>query len=201
MKNYIFILITLSTIGASAQNFGGGFYIGMGTSQINGDNLGGFNLPGANIGAFTDYALNDRASIQLELAFLQKGARDAISDSSSFNKVRLNYLEIPLVFSYQWNQLSLELGPALDILITSNEESNGFEIESDPPYYNYSLTSIVGLTWHFTEQFKISFRTNQSISVIRESNVPSGTGPNAIQILKPGLRNLTLSFALIYKIM
>lgn len=172
----------------------------MGTSQINGDNLGGFNLPGANLGAFTDYAFNDRASIQLELAFLQKGARDAISDSSSFNKVRLNYLEIPLVFSYRWNQLGLELGPAFDILITSSEESNGFKIESDPPYYNYSLSSIVGLTWHFTEKFKISFRTNQSISVIRESNVPAGTGPNAIQILKPGLRNLTLSFALIYKV-
>lgn len=172
----------------------------MTTSQIYGDNLAGYNLPGANIGGFTDYSFNDRANIQLELAFLQKGARDAISDSSSFNKVRLNYLEIPLVFSYKWNQLSIELGPALDILITSSEESNGFSVQSDPPYYNYTLSSIVGLTWHFTEKYKISFRSNNSLSVIRESNVPTGTGPNAIQILNPGQKNITLSFAIIYKL-
>tara|TARA_R110002072_G_scaffold9144_16_gene44958 strand:- start:935 stop:1540 length:606 start_codon:yes stop_codon:yes gene_type:complete len=200
LKKTFIIFIILSSFCGYSQNFGGGFYFGLSTSQINGDNLGGYNLPGLNIGGFTDYNFSERSKIQLELAFLQKGARDAISDSSSFNKVRLNYLEIPLIYSYRWNQLSLEIGPALDILINSKEESNGFEIESNPPYYNFSLSGIVGLNWRFTNKISISFRTNNSISLIREANVPVGTGPNAIQILSPGQRNLCLNFALIYKL-
>ncbi len=172
----------------------------MTTSQINGDNLGGYNLPGANLGAFTDYSISDRAKLLFELAFVQKGARDAISDSSSFNKIRLNYLEIPLLYSYKWNQLSMELGPGFDLLINSKEESNGFETESDPPYYQFGASAIVGVTWHFTDQFKVSFRTNNSISLIRESNIPSGVGESAIQILKPGQRNIVLSFGLIYQL-
>lgn len=200
MKKILILIIALFGISATAQNFGGGIYLGMNTSQINGDNLNGYNMPGANIGVFTSYDLNERARILFELAFFQKGAREPISDTSSFNRVRLNYLEIPLLVSYKWKRLSFEAGPALDILLSSKSESQGFEFESVPPFYTYTLAGIVGVSWHFTDKFIVSFRTNNSISTIRESNVPAGTGPNAIQIVNPGQRNLSLSFALVYKL-
>lgn len=201
MKKALFIpILALSTFCASGQNFGGGFYLGMSTSQISGDRLDGYNIPGANIAAFTTYDFNDKWHVIFELVFIQKGAREPISDTSSFNRVRLNYFEIPLLASYRWHKLSIELGPALDVLLSSKEESQGFEFTSSPPYYAYSLVGIFGVTWHFTDKFSVNFRSNNSLSVIRESNFISGTGPNAIQITTPGQRNHSLSFGLTFNL-
>ena len=183
-----------------AQKFGGGAYAGLATTQIAGDDLGGYNLSGANIGVFTDYNITNRFKLQLELTFIQKGAKELPSDTSNFNKIRLNYFEIPVLISYRWKKLSLELGPALDILVSSATESMGAIYQSDPPFYPFNLSGIFGVNWHFTEKTHISFRTNNSITIIRESNVLPGVGPNAIQIGKVGLRNLALSFAIVYRL-
>jgi hypothetical protein len=182
----------------SAQSFGGGVYAGMTTSQINGDNLGGFNLPGANIGFFTDYKINETSSIQMELAFIQKGARELPSDTSNFYKVRLNYFEIPLLYVFRWKKLSIEVGPGFDFLLSSTEESNGLKFESNPPFHDFNVTGILGFNWHFTEKIHVNFRSNNSLDIIRDAQSNPGTGPNAIQIGRLGQRNIVLSFAVVY---
>lgn len=195
---FVFLLIT--NFGASAQGFGGGIYAGMATTQINGDNLSGFNYQGANIGVFTDYKFTPSSKLQMELAFVQKGARETISDTSNFYKVRLNYFEIPILYVFQRNRFSLEIGPGFDFLVSSKEESGGQSFDSTPPFRNFNFIGIFGFSWHFTPKFHVTFRTSNSINLIRDSQSNSGTGPNAIQIGSIGQRNLALSFALVYRL-
>lgn len=193
-------LLALFIFGAGygqAQNFGGGIYVGMSGSQINGDNLAGYDLAGLNAGFLTNLKISPKSTLQLELAFIQKGAREPNSDTSNFYKARLNYIEIPLLYIYRWGEFSLEVGPALDILVTSAEESNGFTRDSDPPFHTFNLTGIVGINWHFSRLMHINFRTNNSITPIRDGNAPSVPSPY-IQ-LGNGQRNIVLSFALVYR--
>lgn len=114
--------------------------------------------------------------------------------------VLINYFEIPLVFAYQWKKLSLEVGPAVSVLASSSVESFGVVYESNPPFYSFNVSGILGVNWHFTPKFHINFRVNNSLSVIRPSRALAGVGPNAIQIGSLGLRNQVLSFALVYRL-
>ncbi|HAD96039.1 MAG TPA: hypothetical protein DCG19_01470 [Cryomorphaceae bacterium] len=180
----------------SAQRFGGGVFLGMAGSQINGDNLAGYNQYGFNGGFLTNITWGKKSTAQLELAFIQKGAREPNSDTSNFYRARLNYIEIPLLYIYRWGEFSLEIGPALDILVNSHEETYGVEYESNPPFHRFNLTGIAGVNWHFSERMYINFRTNNSILAIRDGNAPKTASPY-IQF-GYGQRNMVLSFALVY---
>ena len=46
------------SISIHAQNFGGGLILGLSTSQVSGDNLGGFNKGGLLFGGFIDLQLS-----------------------------------------------------------------------------------------------------------------------------------------------
>lgn len=169
----------------------------MSTSQINGDNLSGYDLPGFQGGFFTYVALTDKSDLQLELSFIQKGSREAPSDSSIFYKARLNYIVIPLIYRYRWNNLGFEIGPALDVNVYAQESDRSGEYDSNPEFKSYGLSAIAGVNYHFSDAFWVAFRTNNSISVIRDGRTPAGIGPRP-QLGGFGQRNLVLTFGLHY---
>lgn len=181
----VFIIFTLCFgFKASAQGFKGGLYAGLTASQLNGDGISGYDLPGARVGAFTYRDIDKDSKLQLEIAFLQKGSRD-----TTWYKVRLNYVEVPIVYIYRWKDLSFEIGPAADILVSAKEDFNGFINDNpDPPFKTLSLTGVTGISYHFTDNFYINFRSNISITAVRQPYHPRGYG----------WRNINLSFALVY---
>lgn len=194
----ILFLVVLFSLPLSAQRFGGGIYAGLSASQIHGDGLGGYDLPGINAGVYTAARFWDRAALQMEIAFIQKGAREKNSDSSRFYKARLNYIEIPLLFQYYWGDFALEIGPALDILVSAREEQQGFTYRSNPPYRKLNLSAIAGINWYFSEKTYISLRTNNSLTPIREGNAV-GNSPQSFGFGGYGQRNIVLSFALVWQ--
>ncbi len=196
IKIFLVALTCLVLTSLKAQNFGGGIYAGMAGSQINGDNLAGYDQYGFHGGFLTYVGWGKRSKAQLEIAFIQKGAREPNSDTSNFYRARLNYIEIPLIYQYRWGEFSFELGPALDILVSAQEETFGVEYASEPPFYTLNLTGIFGINWHFTERMYINLRTNNSIIPIRDVNAPRTASPY-IQF-GYGQRNMVLSFALVY---
>lgn len=172
----------------------------MTAAQIDGDAISGYELPGANLGFFTTYPLSDKAHLQMELAWVQKGSRQVPEDSiiNSY-KARLNYIEIPVLYVFEVDDinLSFEIGPALDILINSTETWNGAELESDPEFNRFNLVGIVGVNYHFSDSFHVNFRTNNSIIPIRPGNAPSSRSP-PVRLGGFGQRNLILSFGLYF---
>lgn len=170
----------------------------MSASQVNGDELSGYNLPGFQGGFFTMLPLNDKSALQLEISFVQKGARELPSDTSIFYRTRLNYISVPLLYRLHWgDQLAFEIGPVFDILANAEESDQSGEREINPPYKNFHLAGLFAINYNFNEEFWISFRTVNSITTIREGNAAAPT-INSPRLGGNGQRNLILTFGLYY---
>jgi hypothetical protein len=185
----------MASILVQAQSFEGGVMAGMTTSQVDGDNLSGYELPGFHLGFYTYTALNERSELQLELSFIQKGSRQEQTDSSIFYRMRLNYIAIPIIYRYRWKNLGFEIGPALDILVNAQEEDISGPLP-EAPFNRFVLTGVAGVNYHFSDRFWVSFRSVNAITRIRPgpANRP-GLGP---LLGGDGQRSLSLSFGLHY---
>ena len=73
-KFAILLFCGFLTLSIQAQNFGGGFILGLSTSQVSGDNLGGFNKAGLLAGVFANTSISELLSFQMEMTFIQKGS-------------------------------------------------------------------------------------------------------------------------------
>lgn len=199
MKNKLLVLALFCAGNIMAQEFKGGVFAGMTAAQVDGDNLAGFDLPGANLGFFTFIDIGEQSQLQLELSFVQKGSRKEPSDTNPNTfKARINYISVPVLYRYRWNDFSLEIGPVADILVSSNEQWNGLELPSDPPFNRFNLAALVGINYHFSEKVYVNFRSVNSLIPIRPGNAP-------VRLAGPrfggfGQRNVVLSFALYWQL-
>lgn len=194
-----FALVSCAFIGHS-QNFTGGVFAGAVTSQVNGDGLAGFDMAGFQAGAFTTYALTERARVQLGLGFIQKGAREPDSDTSSNYRLRANYINIPLTLQYRINDLVFEVGPALDILVNAQESdiSGLRSLEGEAALRTFVLVGVGGIGYHLSERWFINFRSTISATPARAATSPENN-PYLLQAGGPGQRNLVLSTGLYYR--
>lgn len=198
--NIIALLILISSI-AYSQKLDGGLFAGLSTSQVDGDGLGGYNLAGLNLGFFTQTDIGKKSNLRLELAFLQKGAREGQNDSTGFNtgyKLRLNYIEVPLVYIFNWNDLAFEIGLGVDILVSRSETDNGGNRDSPFNYHRFSMIGLVGVSYNFSDNWGINFRSNNSLTPISDGTA-AGQKPSILALGGYGMRNDILTFALVYK--
>ncbi len=180
------------------SNFDGGVFLGMTASQVDGDQLQGFDLPGLNAGFYAKRAVGKKSTARLELAFVQKGSRIPPSDSSNFYKLRLNYIQIPLVYEYRWKDLSFEIGLGADIFVNKKEEDLSGPRDSPLGYYRVSMVGLFGVSYYFTDNWILNLRTTNSITNISDGR--NGAVSQAASYFGPyGQRNDVLSFALIYE--
>jgi len=194
----IFLLII--TESSVAQRFHGGIFAGGVVSQVQGDPYGGFNKIGPYGGGFVSLNFSDLISIQMEFDFIQKGSREnADLEKGKYDSylLRINYLEVPLLFQLTFfNRLSGEIGPAMDVLISSYEESNQQEVENVIPLRPVTFCGIIGASVFIIPQLKINFRFIMSILSIRDG-IGNGYYKRFGQY---GQYNDVLSLTLLYKI-
>lgn len=192
-------LLLLCTLFGYSQNFKGGIFVGAVTSQVDGDGLAGFDMAGFQAGAFTRYTLTESSVVQLGLGFVQKGAKEPPSDTSSFYRLRANYINIPITLQYRWNNLAFEIGPALDILVNASESdiSGNRNLEGPAALRSFSLIGIGGISYYITEKWVVNFRSTISITPARNASARTGR-PYLLQAGGAGQRNLVLSTALYY---
>ncbi len=184
----------------NAQKFKGGLFGGLISSQVNGDNLSGFDIFGIHAGAFTTLNLSERGHLQFEIGLSQKGAQERDSSTSNFYRLRINYVSIPLLYTYRLNkQLSFEVGPQADLFVNFTEEDIAGERQNNPyPFYPVNLAGVGGIVYHISDNFWICFRSSISITPTRK-NTRAGGAPYIIQAGGAGHRNLALSTALYYQ--
>lgn len=199
-KALIFLFIITASVGYS-QNFRGGLFAGLSTSQIDGDAQSGYNMSGLNLGFFTETKIGKNSDLKLELAFLQKGAKEDINDSTGCGtcfRLKLNYIEVPLVYVYNWKQFFFEAGLGADILVSKNESNIGGTFDSDVNYKELSVMLLFGVGYNFNDNFALTLRTNHSVTPISDI-VAAGQKPSIVALGGYGMRNDVLTFALIYK--
>lgn len=202
MKHFLFLVTFVLFSGYTySQKLDGGLFAGLSTSQVDGDGLGGYNLAGLNLGFFTQTDIGQKGNLRLELAFLQKGAREGTNDTTGYNtgyKLRLNYVEVPLVYILHWKDLAFEIGLGVDVLVSRSETDNGGNRDSPFNYHRFSMMGLFGVTYNFHENWGINFRTNNSITPISDGTA-AGQKPSIVALGGYGMRNDILTFALVYK--
>lgn len=196
------ITLILSS-GLHAQRFNGGGFAGINTSQISGDELGGFDKAGLYFGAFANvFSETKPYGWQLEVAYIEKGSRKlAKPDQGDFTsyKLNLNYVESYLLFRYAWSRrLNFETGPSFGVLVRSREVLNdgnaASRLDDGETFNRTDLSLNLGVYYRLTPSWSINVRFADSIIPVRQH------ASGATYLLNYGQYNEILSFSLHYQI-
>lgn len=125
---YLISLILVFPLYLNAQGIKVDAIAGLNASQIDGDDMAGFNKPGLLLGGGAGIDLMEDFGVQFRILFSQKGSRFTENDPVDLN-YRLNYLDFPLVFDYSLNEelfdyaerINLEAGLQFSYLMTARE--------------------------------------------------------------------------------
>ena len=173
---FLFILVLLIFSGlpkANAQQFHGGVTFGLAGSQVAGDTYSGYHKAGLFGGGFVNLELGKHSLLQMELTYFQKGSRENPDSTNNYTSyiLRLNYVELPLLYQYKVKKWIFEAGPSLGFTVGYFEEYNGeTEFNGNGPAA-VTLQINVGVRFFITQHFGVDFRTNNSLLNIRQGNV------------------------------
>lgn len=205
MKNkfalFIFCGFLISNL--QAQNFGGGIILGLSTSQVGGDDLGGFNKAGLLAGFFANKSISPLISFQMEMAFIQKGSNNPdMNDYKSKNigkpDISLNYIEVPILLQYKQNTtLKIEGGVQFANLINGyyNDSYGEITYSGTTPFIKNDVGLLLGMDYKFSGGLSLNTRISNSILPIGEEDYNHPTTYNST---RKGKYNSVLSFAIHY---
>ena len=202
-KSAILLCCGFFTISIQAQNFGGGVILGLSTSQVGGDDLGGFNKAGLLVGAFVNKSISELLSGQMEMTFIHKGSdnpnmKDSEHKDYSQEDISSSYIEIPLLLQYQQNsKLIIEGGVQLAYLINGyyNDLKGKIPIYSVDPFIEYDFGFLLGIDYKYSENISLNTRLSSSILPIGAEDYD---GVNSYNSSRKGKYNSVLSFAIHY---
>lgn len=185
------LLILLLPIRGSSQNpgFKGGILIGLNASQIDGDELRGFDKAGLNIGARFGAVITPRTEITMDLLYSQRGsqARLTLDNRIPQSKYSLHYVEVPFLFHYkEWLGVTLEetsfyrlevtAGLSYSRLIRSRMIDNPFEGREDLLNQN-DFSWILGFGYYLNPDNSFHFRFNESLNFLFNNQQALNTRP------------------------
>jgi len=168
------LLLALSDV--QAQRFEGGLVGGFNLSQIDGDKLAGFNKFGFIAGGKVGAILSDRWQLSLEMLFSQQGASRTRSDdpSSAFDKIRLNFVEVPVMINFKEWKFHVNAGVSYARLIDFEViDFTGVDV-SEQQDFNENIFSIaLGAIYYFNEDFGFEIRWNRALSDLQAQQAAS----------------------------
>ena len=202
-KFAILLCFGFLTINILAQNFGGGVILGLSTSQVGGDDLGGFNKAGLLAGVFANKAISPLISFQMEMTYIQKGSNNPnMNDAEDINKylkedISSYYFEVPLLLQYHQSEiLKIEGGLLSAYLIEGHyNDLNGKIPYTDHPFIKYDFGLLIGIDYSFSKKLSLNTRLSNSILPIGDEDY---NGVNSYNSSRKGKYNSVLSFALHY---
>jgi len=198
-KAILVIVLTGILLPAWGQRFHGGPMLGLAATQIDGDNLGGYNKPGIRGGGWVNTPVSANLILQLELEFIQKGSKisqNKVNSQKKYYHARLNYLQAPvLVQTSLMSRLTGEAGIAGAYLVASLEDTDGGGfLEADPPFDQFELSGLLGLNYELSEHFIANVRFNYSLLPVRPHPAGQTRWPDL------GQYNNAMLFSLYYRI-
>jgi len=173
---------------------------GLAATQLDGDNLGGYNKPGVRVGGWVNTRVWPHNILQLELEYIQKGSKVSESEikSGKYYHSLLNYIQVSLVAKTSlMKRLTGETGLAGGYLTRSVEDKDGggfIEPEPDDAFTQFEFSGLVGISYALSENLAVNVRFNYSLLPVREH--PGGQK----WLLNRGQYNNAMLFSLYYRI-
>lgn len=170
MKNTLILFVTLLLIAISskAQYFNGGFKAGFTGSQIDGDNLGGYNKPGFTVGMFVNREINYRFKWQTELVYVMKGAAKItkLNDPDMY-RMALHYAEMPFFLTYKISdKLEAQLGPAIAYLWYGTRNTGAGKEVLKNQIDKFDFSGIAGFHYFISPRLSSAIRISHSLTSI-----------------------------------
>ena len=120
MESFELFFILLAAHPAHGQRFRANLHGGLNLSQIDGDQLAGYNQPGIGGGIQTNVILSGRWEWSLGISYAQQGARkNAFSGNAALRNIRLNTIETPLMIHFNEWKFQIGTGIAFNRLISA----------------------------------------------------------------------------------
>ncbi len=173
--------------------------LGLSTSQVSGDKLGGFDKAGLLAGIFAKTKIYERIDLQMEITYIQKGSRNPNMNEDLIPHISLNYVEVPLILKYrQNNTLSFESGGQFALLINGFYSDIYGKINNTDinPFINYDISVLLGLNYTILKDMILNMRLSNSIFAIGKEDYST----NSYNSLNKGKYNSVLSFTIYYYI-
>lgn len=148
-----------------AQRFKAAAILGVNASQIDGDSLYGFDKLGLTVGARLSYINNTKFDLALEMLYSQRGASSSIFKSNDPKKIKLNFLEIPVIISLRdwyiekesYYKVRAETGLSYSYLFGVN--TPGFDATA---LGKSDISWLIGAGINFTKRIGFSIRYTSS---------------------------------------
>lgn len=141
-------------------------------SQVNGDKLAGFDKFGLSLGAGIRRNISQKAGIQLEFLYSEKGSRDVVSPSNPIPDTlfQFNYIDIPIVYTYNvYPKLNVEIGIFNSIRTKASYSDfvNTYDRENIIRSTDHGVLG--GVNYQLFENLSVNARVSQSIFDINAS--------------------------------
>lgn len=172
-----FLLITSLVIGFSvfSQSFHGGITAGVVGSQVAGDNFSGYNKGGLYAGGWVSLDATERSGLKMEITYFQKGSRENPTEKNGYQQylLRLNYIEMPILYQYKLNRFTFEAGPSAGFLMGHYEEAGEQVISDYQGYIKPAQVTIqinLGVSMKINPKLGVGIRTNDSLWNVYSEN-------------------------------
>ena len=171
--------LLLSALVGHGQYWGGGIIAGFSASQIDGDSYGGYKKLGPVLGGFARYEFNEKFSLQPEIVYNQRGAREV--KDATFYHVRNNYIDVPVMLNYRaWSNgnqsIQVQAGPQFGALLGATgavgDKDNKVDISGS--FNRFNLDGVGGADFYVASNLSINGRFGYSI--IRTNKNLTGSG-------------------------
>ncbi len=170
----IFFSLCLVPIANSQSFFKGSFVLGVNASQIDGDNLAGYDKFGLSGGVRVEFPLSSVLDLGVEFLFSQRGSRSQIIKNrfTELSRIHLNYIELPLIV--KWNDWWIE-DEAYYKFNVHGGITNGYLVSydtNDSPspttgeINNYDIGLLLGGGFSFTKKWTLTLRYTRSLNTL-----------------------------------
>ena len=175
----VLLFFALLAFSVNAQQaFNAGIAIGMTTSQISGDGLGGWDKFGITGGAYVNAPFNKKNGLRIGLYYSEKGSRTK-RDTLNFNtySYRLNYIEVPVQWSYQNGPFTFLSGLYYGQIIKQEILANQLTYPVSPAFRNFDVGLGLGALVQLGDHLFVEAIFSSSILPTRPS--PNFANPNS----------------------
>lgn len=162
-----------------AQRFKAAALAGINLSQIDGDNLYGFNKLGVTAGGRLSYANSKSVDLALEMLYSQRGSAVRVFNNNPGDKISLNYLELPLVVSLRdWYVTSgdyykVRVDGGFSYAYLFGADASGF---NEDYFRKHDVSWLLGAGIRFTKFWGLSLRyTSSFYNMYKDPSSPASS--------------------------
>lgn len=170
---FICVLMIFLVHYSFGQRFSGTVIAGANVSQIDGDNLYGWDKIGLNTGFRLGYEIANKTNLAVEFLYSQRGSAPSISSGSDFGSIDLKYIEIPVLIEYNdwyleeddYYKVAVEGGLSYGNLFNVSS-SNNLVPSNIEGYKIHDISYTLGARYSFTKHIAGVFRFSQTLGTI-----------------------------------